>query len=65
MASGDTAYMNLASKRSMNMKFINIVDPTFNKNNLGKSISKMNSIRLKKALKLHNQTLAVLYNKAY
>lgn len=35
----DQMYINMASKKSMNLKFINIVDPTFSKNNLGKSIS--------------------------
>ena len=39
-------------KKALNLKFINIVDPTFTKNNLGKSISKMNATRLKHALSL-------------
>ena len=37
----------------MNLKFINIVDPTFSKNNLGKSVSKLNSSRIKQGLKVH------------
>jgi len=43
----DPAAMNLTAKKSFNTKFINIVDPTFTKNNLGKSISKLNSSRIK------------------
>ena len=39
----DPANLSQASKKSMNLKFINIVDPTFTKNNLGKSISKLNA----------------------
>lgn len=42
----DPLYAILANKKSMNTKFINIVDPTFSKNNLGKSISKLNSSRI-------------------
>jgi len=43
----DPAAMNVAGKKSINTKFINIIDPTFTKNNLGKSISKLNSSRIK------------------
>ena len=43
---GDPVFQSLAGKRSMNMKYINIADPTFSKNNLGKSISRMNSSRI-------------------
>lgn len=46
----DTSVYTQVSKKSLNLKLINIVDPTFSKNNLGKSISKLNSVRLKQAL---------------
>lgn len=39
-------------KKAMNIKYINIVDPCFSRNNLGKSISLFNSHRLKMAMKL-------------
>jgi hypothetical protein len=47
----DPQYLMMANKKSMNLKFINIVDPTFSKNNLGKSISKLNYSRIKRGLK--------------
>jgi hypothetical protein len=53
----DPNYINQANKKSLNLKFINIVDPTFSKNNLGKSISKLNSSRIKQGLKLHLKKL--------
>lgn len=43
----DTASYNIANKKSFNTKYMNIIDPTFSKNNLGKSISKLNSSRIK------------------
>jgi hypothetical protein len=48
----------------MNMKFINIVDPTFQKNNLGKSISKINASRIKYGLNLQQKRLAALYDQS-
>ena len=46
--------ISLKFKKSMNLKFINIVDPCFSKNNLGKSISLFNSHRLKESFSLQN-----------
>jgi hypothetical protein len=48
----DSSNYSLVSKKTFNQKIINIIDPTFSKNNLGKSISKLNSGRFKQALKL-------------
>lgn len=48
----DVNAMNQATKKSVNLKFINLIDPTFSKNNLGKSISKINSSRIKHGLRL-------------
>ena len=48
----------------MNLKFVNIVDPCFSKNNLGKSISYHNSFRLKEALKMQQEKLFKVYSKA-
>lgn len=45
----------------MNLKTINIVDPCFSKNNLGKSISTFNSYRLKECLKYHAYKLRKAY----
>ena len=45
----------------MNLKTINIVDPCFSKNNLGKSISTFNSYRLKECLKYHSYKLRKAY----
>lgn len=42
----DPAFLTQANKKSLNLKYINIVDPTFTKNNLGKSISKLNAQRI-------------------
>ena len=44
-----TEDLSLKFKKSMNLKHINIIDPCFSKNNLGKSISIFNSFRLKEA----------------
>ena len=44
--------MNMASKKSMNLKHIDIADPTFSKNNLGKSISKLNAGRIKQGFRI-------------
>jgi hypothetical protein len=46
--------LSLKFKKSMNLKYINIVDPCFSKNNLGKSISLFNSYRLKEAFNLQH-----------
>ncbi len=48
----DINAINQAAKKSVNLKFINIIDPTFSKNNLGKSISKINATRIKNGLRL-------------
>lgn len=47
----------------MNLKFVNIVDPCFSKNNLGKSISYHNSFRLKEALKMQQEKLFKVYSR--
>ena len=60
----DPIYSALAKKKSMNLKFINIVDPTFSNNNLGKSISRLNSSRIKMGMKLHMKRLNKLYDEA-
>jgi hypothetical protein len=60
----DPMYANLANKRSMNLKFINIVDPTFSKNNLGKSISNLNSSRIKSGIKMQMRKMSKLYHQA-
>lgn len=59
----DAAGINQAQKKSMNMKQINIVDPTFSKNNLGKSISKLNASRVKHGLKLHLDRMNRIYER--
>ena len=46
------ADLSLKFKKSMGLRFINIIDPCFSKNNLGKSISLFNSYRLKEAFKM-------------
>lgn len=46
------------------MKFINIVDPIFSKNNLGKSISKHNYFRLKKVFSYQKNKLDQMYVQA-
>lgn len=51
-------------KLSMNLKNINIVDPCFSKNNLGKSISVYNSYRLKEAFEMRQKRLDKIYSKA-
>jgi hypothetical protein len=51
-------------KKSMNLKFINIVDPCFSKNNLGKSISLFNSHRLKEAFSMQDELFCLIKNKA-
>lgn len=48
------ADLSLKFKRGMNLKYINIIDPCFTKNNLGKSISLFNSYRLKEAFKMQS-----------
>lgn len=50
-------------KLSMNLKNINIVDPCFQKNNLGKSISVYNSYRLKEAFETRKKRLDKIYGK--
>jgi hypothetical protein len=49
----------------MNLKYINIVDPCFSKNNLGKSISLFNFYRLREAIKMQNEKLNKIYKKAH
>lgn len=51
-------------KKALNQKFINIVDPCYSRNNLGKSISLFNSHRLKMAMKLQHTKLTNIYKKA-
>lgn len=53
--------MNLAMKKCINQKFINIIDPTFTKNNLGRSISKINYSRIKYGLKSQQQKIGHVY----
>ena len=48
----------------MNLKFINIVDPCFSKNNLGKSISAFNSHRVKESFCLQNQAFERIMGKS-
>jgi hypothetical protein len=48
----------------MNLKHINIVDPCFSKNNLGKSISLFNSHRLKEAFSMQDDLFCKIINKA-
>jgi hypothetical protein len=43
---------------------MNIVDPCYSKNNLGKSVSYFNSCRLKEALRMQNNKLNKIYKKA-
>lgn len=52
------------NKKTMNLKFINIVDPTFSKNNLGRSISKLNSSRIKYGMKVQMKRMSRLYSEA-
>jgi len=47
----------------MALKYIDIVDPTFPKNNLGKSISRINAYRFQEALALQGDRLDKLYSK--
>lgn len=61
----DPVFLNLMAKKSMNLKFINIVDPTFQKNNLGKSISKINASRIKYGLMTQQRRLSQLYDDAF
>jgi hypothetical protein len=61
----DPQYLMIANKKSMNLKFINIVDPTFSKNNLGKSVSKLNYTRIKCGLKAHLGKMRDLYERAF
>ena len=55
--------LSLKFKKSMNLKYINIVDPCFSKNNLGKSISLFNSYRLKEAFKMQSEKLKKISQK--
>lgn len=41
-------------RKQFSFKFINLIDPCFSSNNLGKSISLFNSHRFKEALKLQH-----------
>lgn len=54
----------MEGKKTLNLKFINIVDPTFPKNNLGKSISKLNASRIKMGLQRIAKRMGCLYEKA-
>ena len=47
----DPVYQALSEKKVIHLKYLNIVDPTFSKNNLGKSVSKFNASRIKMGLK--------------
>lgn len=38
---------SLINKKAINLKIINIIDPISSRNNLGKSVSLINSIRIK------------------
>lgn len=60
----DPVYQSLSEKRAMHLKFINIVDPTFSKNNLGKSVSKFNASRIKMGLSLMARRVSSLYDKS-
>lgn len=60
----DQTYVNMANKKSMNLKYINIVDPTFSKNNLGKSISELNASRIKQGVKLQMRKVSKIYHQA-
>jgi len=51
-------------KKSMNLKYINIVDPSYSKNNLGKSISFFNSHRLKECMSMQDNHFQQLHSKA-
>jgi len=43
------------------VKYINIVDPIHSLNNLGKSVSKLNSNRFSRAIKKGNEKLQKIY----
>ena len=60
----DQTYVTMANKKSMNLKHINIVDPTFSKNNLGKSISELNASRIKQGVKLQTKNVSKIYHQA-
>jgi phosphotransacetylase len=60
----DQTYVTMANKKSMNLKHINIVDPTFSKNNLGKSISELNASRIKQGVKLQMKNVSKIYHQA-
>jgi hypothetical protein len=60
----DPQYLMMVNKKSMNLKFVNIVDPTFSKNNLGKSVSKLNYSRIKCGIKKHLKKVNDLYESA-
>jgi hypothetical protein len=60
----DQTYVNMANKKSMNLKYINVVDPTFSKNNLGKSISELNASRIKQGVKLQMRKVSKIYHQA-
>ena len=47
-----------------NIKYINIVDPCYSKNNLGKSISYFNSCRFKEAIRMQDEKIKKVYKKA-
>ena len=57
----DEKYQQLLRKNAMNLKFIDIADPTCGTNNLGKSISKQNSSRFKLLLKDRSAFLKEIY----
>lgn len=58
----DSNGMNMACKKSINTRFINIVDPTFTKNNLGKSISKLQYSRIKNGFKIQHRKIVQMYS---
>lgn len=47
-------------KKNWNLKPVNLVDPCYSTNNLGKSISLFNSFRFKEAIKLQASKLSVI-----
>lgn len=51
-------------KKTMNPKLINIVDPCYSKNNLGRSISVFNSFRLKEAIKMQDEGFKKILQRA-
>lgn len=51
-------------KKSMNLKYLNIIDPIFNNNNLGKSINLHNFTKIKKVLEfLSHEVNYIIYSR--